>query len=225
MRRQAKLVWIAVGACLLGATPPQPSSGTRQQPVSGTGQKPATGTDQQSSTGTGQQRPSTGTGQQPSTGTGQQSSEPWRDYGHKLTPAERQTISYIIITVGETPTYKLMFQAGSLDAAGKDVKHVHPLRFLEAIFANPKAHAALVNLWKENSFAKDQVFGGIQGSLRDEMARGNLTDAQIRDFARTVGIKDPTPLITAAHGGQWDQFMNYVIQNVPRQGAHNAYDM
>jgi hypothetical protein len=198
MIRGSKLAWIVVGICLMGATPstgPTPSSG-----------KPGN------------------TGGQQATSGGQ-----WRDYNRKLTPNERQKIVYIVTTVSDTPDYKLMFKAGSLTEAGNEVKPVHPLRFLEAIFTNPGAHAAIINLWQQNnrqngSYARDRVFGGIIGSLKEEMARGNLTDADIKDFARTVHV-NPTPLITAAHAGQWEQFINYLVENVPRKGDHNVYDM
>lgn len=146
-----------------------------------------------------------------------------RDYWKPPTENQRKDIAYIVRTLSETPYTKIMFYQSSLREAGNRVENVHPLNFLGVIFTDENLKAGVRNIRTKEWFWK-QFIGGTKRSLAEEAGRDNLTDQQLNDFAKRVGV-DPQLLYKPVHQKQWDEFVEVLIQKVPRSGGHNRYDI
>jgi hypothetical protein len=152
-------------------------------------------------------------------------SPPWRQYGHQLTSDEREQISYIVVTLSEKKESRIILRALSLKRVGDKVNHVHPLRFLEAIFIDEKLKAGVHNIrYNKDAWVWDRFVDGIRTSLDEENKKGNLTDAQLADFANVVGI-DVALIRDPVHKCQWDEFVQILLDRIPRNGNISRYDM
>ena len=110
---------------------------------------------------------------------------PPRDYFRGVAEAERHHIQYIVDILANKNLASIWMHQKDLNAAGDHLASMHPFRFLEVLLGDPKIRAGVVKI-RERSMVWPNFFEGIRGSLQHESARHNLTEEQIRDFARTV---------------------------------------
>jgi hypothetical protein len=64
---------------------------------------------------------------------------------------------------------------------------------------------------------------GITDSLKEEAAANNLSP-YLLDFATKVKV-DPSILYPALQFQKWNEFVDLLIEHVPREGDTNRYDM
>lgn len=146
-----------------------------------------------------------------------------RDYGTPPSQSQQADIALIVKTLSDKPLTKIVFYQGTLEKAGDRIENVHPLRFLEVIFTSEPLKAAVCNI-RSKGWVWGKFIGGTKRSLTEEAARGNLTDAQVTDFAKRVGI-NPNLILAPIRHRQWDEFVEILLKNVPRTSEHNRYDM
>jgi hypothetical protein len=146
-----------------------------------------------------------------------------RDYERKPTEAQKNDIKYIVTTLADKQAIKLPFYSGALQRAGGRIEDVHPLRFLEVIFTDETLKGGVRTI-RNKGWVWQEFIGGTKRSLAEESEHNNLTDAQIQDFARNVGI-DPSLIMGPIHQKKWDEFVEVLIEKVPRTSEHNRYDM
>lgn len=150
---------------------------------------------------------------------------PQRDYTKKVTAQEEKDIRYIVTQMATLQWDKLWSNRGKLKAVGDRVGHVHPLRFLMCVFCDEEMKGAchcikdrkIKKIWRE--FTK-----GLYESLETETKRNNMSYAFIDHFATTVGGVTKEMIVPPLLEQNWDQFMDLLLQHIPRSGDPGRYD-
>lgn len=155
--------------------------------------------------------------------TGNQSRHVTRDYSLELTQSDRNDIRYIITTMADKSLATLLRLKGQLETAGDRIDHVHPLRFLEAIFGDEQLKVAIHNI-RKRGWVWGDFFKGISTSLGLEYSHNNVTDEMVHDFASIVKIS-PKEILPSIHSQKWAEFIDILIKKIPRSGNPGRYDM
>lgn len=146
-----------------------------------------------------------------------------RDYSAAVTPVQKKAIGYVIRTLGDKPEASLLIYKGRLEVEGNKADGVHPLRWFEVILTNEKLKASMANLCRR-SWIFSQFMNGMGHSFDLAVQRGNLTEAQLHDFAEKIGV-DVSLLQPSFDQQNWKEFVSTAVANVPRAGHHDRYDM
>ena len=148
---------------------------------------------------------------------------PYRSYEYGVTSEEKSVIRSIVLTLANTSYAKLLLKKSELDKKGSDIDHVHPLRHLACIFTDEELKVAIRNI-REKSLVWKNYVHGLGESLAQESHRDNLTGAYIRDFAGLVGI-NPDLIFPPIAEGRWRDFIELLVDSIPRKGNPRRYDM
>lgn len=145
-----------------------------------------------------------------------------RNYNAPLLPEEQRGISHVIETLGSASLVALAKAKSSLERSGKQVEHVHTLRFLAYIFTTEKLKASFHNM-RSRSWVWGKFFKGLKSGLQEEYDRNNLVP-HLKDFSRCVGIdvKILSPLVEGSH---WKEFVDALLAEIPRSENSARYDM
>lgn len=145
-----------------------------------------------------------------------------RNFANPVSPAEKESIRYILTSLAKYNWIQLAKEESSLKKTGDKIDHIHPFRFLECVFTDEELKAAL-HAVRNKSLVWGNYYDGMRDSLSDESDANNLVQF-VPDFANRVGvnINDILPLVQSR---QWSVFINYLIDTVPRQGGSGRYDM
>ncbi len=147
----------------------------------------------------------------------------WRNYNIEISPMEMEYIYFIISTLGNKSLAKIWKEESSLKKAGDRIDHIHPLKFLMAIFTDEDLKVAIANL-RESHWVWGKFKNGLYDSLSDELANDNMPFEYIQDFADTLGI-DMMLILPSISQSNWDELLSILIKNVPREGDPTRYDM
>lgn len=147
----------------------------------------------------------------------------WRDYAVAVTKQEKKEISYIISTLANDSLLSIGTSRSSLKKAGDRIDHLHPLRFLMAIFTDEKLKAGTHAIRDRGGWTWEGFIDGITGSLKEEGGRHNLLPF-VSDFAEKVKI-DPSLILPSLEKGKWSEFVDLLIDKIPREIDPNRYDM
>ncbi len=146
-----------------------------------------------------------------------------RDFYYQPNNEEIRNISYVVKTLANKSEISLLVYAGSIETAGNNTAHIHPLKFLQVIFADEELKVGM-RVVKGKSMVWKKFRGGIADSLADEQVVGNMHIGYLVDFCNAVGLN--IKLVQNLYEqGQWKDFIDAVVVNVPRKGDHNRYDM
>lgn len=154
-----------------------------------------------------------------------QKSLSYRNYDIPVDPKEKKDLAFILNTLARSSLIHIASSKvrASLNKAGDRIDHLHPLRFLMTIFTSEELKAD-ISVVRNRSWVGSRFYEGIETSLQEESGKNNLLPYQIADFARNVGISVDliTPSIQAK---RWKEFVNILVDNIPRQGDTGRYDM
>lgn len=139
--------------------------------------------------------------------------KPKKKYFYKdlvCTRDDQEAIGYIVVTLSEKGKWWLMKHRSHVEAVGDTINHVHPLKFMETIFADPdlKERMKIVfdDYFKRNGFMK-----GLVVSLTNRSNIGEL-DEYLPDFAKAIGV--PLKAIKPYFDDQdWDGLVRHLIYN------------
>lgn len=145
-----------------------------------------------------------------------------RDFDKPLTTDDVKDIKYIITTLANKPTAKLLFYKSSLDSAGDRVNHVHPLRFLATIFVDEEMKVGIFNMTKK-SWVWKEFMKGLSDTLTEENNRANVLPEHVDAFAAIVNI-DVSLIADLVERAKWEDFVQALIKHIPRKKGNN-YDM
>ena len=126
-------------------------------------------------------------------------------------------------TLADKAVAKLPLYKKELDAAGDRVDNVHPLRFLETIF-NEEEYKVALRVVRKKSWVWNEFITGTKGSFNEDFKIGNLTDNQVLVFSKSVGI-DPRLIIPYSRAANWDNFVDTLITEIPREGEPARHDL
>jgi hypothetical protein len=148
-----------------------------------------------------------------------------RNYMVPVSSSEKEKMRYIIKTLGYESIVKITSETSNLKKVGKQINHLHPLRFLMTIFTDEELKAGIHAIrGRSISWIWSNFLDGIKGSLSEETANQNMRIEYIQDFANSVGINIQL-ILPSLQNGKWEEFVNILIDNIPRKTDPNRYDM
>ena len=119
-----------------------------------------------------------------------QAPEPETENAYEMLPisiAERQKISAILTTMAENNVFKLLFEKKTLEKLGREIHHVHPIRFLGAVFTDPRLVHCMYEI-RRSGFKWDGFIDGFSKRFLAEISDGNV-NAYIPGFAASLDMK------------------------------------
>ncbi|HEY4832090.1 MAG TPA: hypothetical protein VIH61_05960 [Waddliaceae bacterium] len=148
----------------------------------------------------------------------------YRDYYQPVNDDKKKAIRFILKTMAKKSLTSLWSYKSQLEDAGRSIDQVHPLRFLQTVFTDEELKAYFHQIKKRASWIWGEFIKGLKTSLQEELNIDNLKDVHIYDFAMNVNI-DPTLIYELILYSQWEEFINILLQYVPREGQFDRYDM
>lgn len=145
-----------------------------------------------------------------------------RSYEAGISRSEKAEIAYIVNTLAKASLPEIIAKKSSLKKAGTKVDHVHPLHFAGSIFADEELKAGVHAIRGRVSWIWNGFMDGLATSLKEESANNNLKTEYIQDFCNKLGI--PIELVLpslTAH--RWQEFVDILIGNIPREGNRDRY--
>jgi len=146
-----------------------------------------------------------------------------RDFYTELSPKEQADIRFIVTTLSDNPTPKLLFHKSSLDHAGDRINHIHPLNFLGFIFSDPELKVKIRNI-RSKSWVWKTFMSGLKSSLNEEFHRDNLLPDHYDEFTKNIGI-EMRKLDHSASRARWDDMVNTLIKYVAHETNADRYNM
>ncbi len=148
----------------------------------------------------------------------------FRDYDVPITKEDKKNLAYIVNTLARDSLLSIGTSRSSIKKVGDKLEHLHPLRFVMIIFTDEEMKAGAHAIRDRGGWIWDGFLGGITRSLTDESARQNVKEEHIRDFAKVVGI-DADLILPPLQQERWKDFVDILIDNIPRQNDPNRYNM
>ncbi len=103
---------------------------------------------------------------------------------------DQNTIRELVLTIANSSYIELGWNAFHLQKLGKEIAHVHPLKFLATILKDPDLKNALVPIFAD-PFKRINFMGGIFGGLGTffdrEMSKDNVT-CHLEYFAEDINL-------------------------------------
>ena len=147
----------------------------------------------------------------------------WRDYSVSVTKQEKKDMAYIITTLANDNLISVGVSKSSLKKAGDRIDHLHPFRFLITVFADEELKAGIHAIRDRGGWIWEGFIDGLTGSIEQEAAGGNLLQFTT-DFAKKVKIQ-PSLIQPSLEKGKWSEFVDVLIDKIPREIDPNRYDM
>lgn len=146
----------------------------------------------------------------------------YRQYEVPLTSSQRKDISYIVNTLGTASLVKIAKERSSLKKAGDRLDQIHPLHFVAAIFSDEEMKSSIQAL-KNRGWIWSDFFEGINKSMTEEHKNHNVLP-YVDDFAARLNLSSSL-ILPALESGNWKEFVNILIEKVPRSKNTNRYQM
>ena len=125
-----------------------------------------------------------------------------------ITDKERGKIFTLISNMGTLSWPKLILKKKKLDKIGKDIDHVHPLRFLSVVFSQPHLKSCMREV-AGSSLKWNRFIKGLSEKLKKNAKANNLMK-HVTGFAETVGA-DPYECYNYLIKQDWEGFVRYLI--------------
>lgn len=148
---------------------------------------------------------------------------PSRNYNTPVLQNEKEDLAYITTTLARSSLPSLATSKSSLKKAGDRIDHLHPLRFLMTIFTDEELKANISAI-RSRGWVWDKFYSGLEGSLKEEARKNNMNNEFVVDFANIIGI-NVSLIQPAIQEKRWKEFVNLLIDSVPRTGNPTRYDM
>lgn len=145
-----------------------------------------------------------------------------RDYWHAVTSEEKNNIRYILRSMASLSWYELLDKKSSLEAAGDKIDHIHPLRFLATVFTDEELKGC-VHAIRDRSLVWSRFFDPMKDTMTYESSQNNMKPEFVKDFAKKIKLK-PDPFIAYVKAKNWDELMDSLLKQLPRQGNPERYD-
>jgi len=146
-----------------------------------------------------------------------------RDYWAPTNQTERDAIRYIVMTLGNEPILKLYGYQGELNGAGDRFKAVHPLNVWLEILSSKDSSSALVNV-RNRKLVWGAYLKGMSDSIQEAYDGNNLKDEYIADFSKKANL-DKDIVKKYVKNQEWQNFFQYVIDNVKKASSDGRYNI
>lgn len=146
-----------------------------------------------------------------------------RNYWAAITPKENEDLHYILDTLAQASLIKIGKSKSSLKKAGDRIDHIHPLRFLLAIFSDEQLKAD-IHAIRGRGWVWSEYLDGLSRTFTSELQAGNIKPEFIQNFAATLGV-DANTISSLIHTTQWTALIDTLINTVPRTGPTDRYNI
>lgn len=102
------------------------------------------------------------------------------------TEEDKALISELISTLSESSKFSLLMKQSHLRQLGAQINHVHPFKFLGAIFSNPRLKIGMRNVF-DDYFKRSGFMEGLGPSLTREASKNKLIQ-YLDEFAAEVNV-------------------------------------
>jgi hypothetical protein len=124
---------------------------------------------------------------------------------------DRQKITRLITVMGENGKLVLLLKyQRELRQIGREIDHVHPLKFLSTVFSNPSLKGYMREIYKDY-FKWTNFMDGLGDGLTAQNKQGKVSPF-IADFAKEVGVK-PESLQGYVQSQDWENMVVYLMNN------------
>lgn len=145
-----------------------------------------------------------------------------REYWREVTSEEKKELRYIITTLAKSGWLDLLSKKDSMERAGDKIDHLHPLRFLMAIFTDEEMKDC-VHAIRDRTLVWSEFIDPTCKTLEEEANHDNVKKEFVKDFAKRVKV-DANLLIPMAQARQWNEIVDTLLKKLPRQGNPDRYD-
>lgn len=146
-----------------------------------------------------------------------------RNFNKTVEEDQRKDIAYIITTLGNENLLTIGTETPSLKKAGKRIRPLHPFRFLATVFTSEKLKAGIHAIRDRGGWVWSGFIDELVDSLNEENEHKNLLNFTEK-FANMVKI-DVALIAPSLEQGRWKDFVNILIDKIPRKNNPNEYDM
>ncbi len=126
----------------------------------------------------------------------------------RLTVSEMDKIHYIITNMGRKNIFELAFIKGKMEEKGKQIDHVHPLRFVGYIFSDPELKSCMRKI-RKSSFKWDAFIDGFGKKMKEEGGKNNLL-IHVPGFAKQVNAH-PDKVTYFIQKKDWEGLIRYLL--------------
>lgn len=132
-----------------------------------------------------------------------------------ITEEEKEKIGNIFITMSENNVFQLLFERKYLQRLGKEINHVHPMRFLGTAFSDRRITHAIRSI-KGSMFKWDGFIDGFSERLNEEYMANNINQ-YVEGLAETLRV-DKARMQAFIDKKDFEGLVIYLMNNV-RPGA------
>jgi hypothetical protein len=147
-----------------------------------------------------------------------------RDYLSGPTKYQKSTLNWIIKATANESILWLTKNRKKMIAKGETILDLHPLNFLLIIFTDEELKCCVHKIRERTVFVTVPFYKGITDSLAQEAACNNLKTDYIHDFAKKVKIDSPL-ILPFVQSALWREFVDCLIDKIPRENDPNRYNM
>lgn len=130
-----------------------------------------------------------------------------------ITQEEKQKISDILVTMAENNIFQLLFQKKRLERLGHEIHHVHPIRFMGAVFSDARLVYCMRRI-RHNSFKWEGFIDGFTERIKQEAKAGNV-DMYLPGLADTLDVKIQD-IQTYVDQKDFEGLIIFLIENVKK---------
>ncbi len=125
-----------------------------------------------------------------------------------LHESEKELIHDIISTMAKKNPVELAFRKNTLERKGKKINHVHPLRFLGYIFADPHLKSSMKKI-KKSYFKWEAFIDGLSKKMKYELSHDNLY-LYLEGFSQHVRV-DRDHVAKYIKNHDWEGLVNFLL--------------
>ena len=125
------------------------------------------------------------------------------------TDQDKANIFELITAMAENGKLSLLLKQSYLKNIGAQINHVHPMKFLGAIFSNPRLKECMVEIF-DDYFKRNGFMDGLGPSLTREADKGKI-EPYLNDFAAEVKIP-ADKLRPFFQSRDWEELVRFLMQ-------------
>lgn len=120
-------------------------------------------------------------------------------------------ITRLISVMGENGKVVLLFKyQKELRQIGREIEHVHPLKFISVIMSNPYLKSCLRKVHSDY-FKWSNFMDGLGNGLSSQHQQGKVS-IYLNDFAQAIGVS-PDVLKNYIHKQDWENMLIFLMNN------------
>jgi hypothetical protein len=146
-----------------------------------------------------------------------------RNFAVQVTQEEKKLMRKLLTSMAKNTWAELLSNSSSMNKIGDKIDHIHPLRFLQAIFSDEELKGCLHSI-KDRSLIWKKFFSGVSESLEEEANRNNMRPEFINEFASSLNL-NPSLVKDSIEKKKWKEFLDILFKYLPRGGDPERHDM